>query len=283
MKYRKLMALAIIGSFSLSRLSSLVYAEDTMEIYTEETVQVQENDDIVENTSNDSIEINIEEAQDEQTKTISESNNESNEDSAETVIDNNETTESEETDVSEDISGELSEQDSTEETEETEEIEETEVTDEADVDHEHHYSYEKYNRRYHKKVCEDGDYEKVEKCVDENNDNICDMCSNDIEDISSISSSITIEVKHSSTQTTTIEYEGEEYEIELQGDYYTSDITELSTSKRCDFEDFISAAHDLENEDLCLYTGNIDYTLFNDLIGIDDLYAELSEYDYRYF
>lgn len=261
MKYRKLLALAIIGSFSLSYLSNIVYAEDVSENYVEE-VCTQENGDTAESATDNNVYLNLEE--DEQSKTIDATNDEISED----VSNNDEEIISEDTNDIENVTNELIELDETDEVE----------TVNDDEEHEHHYIYEKYNKHYHKKVCEDGDYEKLEKCVDENHDNVCELCGNDIEDVSTINSSINIEVKHFSDQTATIEYEDKTYEIELEGDYYTSDVTNLTTSARCNFEYFIAAAHDLENEDFCLYTGNINYGLFNDLVGIEDLYSELSEY-----
>ena len=197
MKYRKLLALAIIGSFSLSHLSNIVYAEDISENYVEE-VCTQENVDTAEPATDNNVNPNLEE--DEQSETIDATNDEISED----ISNNDEEIISEDTNDTENMTNELTELDETDEVE----------TINDDEEHEHHYVYEKYNKHYHKKVCEDGDYEKLEKCVDENHDNVCELCGNDIEDVSTINSSINIEVKHFSDQTATIEYEDKTYEIE---------------------------------------------------------------------
>ena len=58
-------------------------------------------------------------------------------------------------------------------------IEEPDI-EEPVVEHEHSYMYSPISSRHHKIICEDGDYEAIGRCEDEDHDGFCDNCEQEL-------------------------------------------------------------------------------------------------------
>lgn len=88
----------------------------------------------------------------------------------------------------------------------------------------------------------------------------------------SIKSSLVIQVKHYKDFVVSID--DYEFIVEDMGDYYDSDETRLSTDETVCFADFVSAAAS-DNDEYSFFRNEIDYSLFDSLDGIDEVYNEL--------
>ncbi len=88
----------------------------------------------------------------------------------------------------------------------------------------------------------------------------------------SIKSSLVIQVKHYKDFVVSID--DYEFIVEDMGDYYDSDETRLSTDETVSFADFVSAAAS-DSDEYSFFRNEIDYSLFDSLDGIDEVYNEL--------
>lgn len=88
----------------------------------------------------------------------------------------------------------------------------------------------------------------------------------------SIKSSLVIQVKHYKDFVVSID--DYEFIVEDMGDYYDSDETRLSTDETVCFADFVSAAAS-DSDEYSFFRNEIDYSLFDSLDGIDEVYNEL--------
>lgn len=88
----------------------------------------------------------------------------------------------------------------------------------------------------------------------------------------SIKSSLVIQVKHYKDFVVSID--DYEFIVEDMGDYYDSDETRLSTDETVSFADFVSAATS-DSDEYSFFRNEIDYSLFDSLDGIDEVYNEL--------
>ena len=88
----------------------------------------------------------------------------------------------------------------------------------------------------------------------------------------SIKSSLVIQIKHYKDFVVTID--DYEFIVEDMGDYYDLDETRLSTDETVSFADFVSAATS-DSDEYSFFRNEIDYSLFNSLDGIDEVYNEL--------
>ena len=89
----------------------------------------------------------------------------------------------------------------------------------------------------------------------------------------SIKSSLVIQIKHYKDFVVTID--DYEFIVEDMGDYYDLDETRLSTDETVSFADFVSAATS-DSDEYSFFRNEIDYSLFNSLDGIDEVYNELN-------
>ncbi len=141
-------------------------------------------------------------------------------------------------------------------------------------EHEHHFAYRSNGDQTHTKFCTDCDDEKeIVSCVDEDGDGICDICNGDLNVV--MASQLKIEVHHFNNFVVT--FDDAEYELE-DGSYLECDETRFSDSIRGSFDELIAVAgvQDPESESELLYSSRVDYSIFKDLEGIEDVYAELS-------
>lgn len=88
----------------------------------------------------------------------------------------------------------------------------------------------------------------------------------------SIKSSLVIQVKHYKDFVVSID--DYEFIVEDMGDYYDSDETRLSTDETVCFADFVSAAAS-DSDEYSFFRNEIDYSLFDSLDEIDEVYNEL--------
>lgn len=88
----------------------------------------------------------------------------------------------------------------------------------------------------------------------------------------SIKSSLVIQVKHYKDFVVSID--DYEFIVEDMGDYYDLDETRLSTDETVSFADFVSAAAS-DSDEYSFFRNEIDYSLFDSLDGIDEVYNEL--------
>ena len=88
----------------------------------------------------------------------------------------------------------------------------------------------------------------------------------------SIKSSLVIQIKHYKDFVVSID--DYEFIVEDMGDYYDLDETRLSTDETVSFADFVSAATS-DSDEYSFFRNEIDYSLFNSLDGIDEVYNEL--------
>lgn len=140
--------------------------------------------------------------------------------------------------TSERISEEVSTEDATDEAAESDDVDDTDDADEQD-----------------ELTDEEDDEEDEEKDEDD-----------------SIKSSLVIQIKHYKDFVVTID--DYEFIVEDMGDYYDLDETRLSTDETVSFADFVSAATS-DSDEYSFFRNEIDYSLFNSLDGIDEVYNEL--------
>ena len=88
----------------------------------------------------------------------------------------------------------------------------------------------------------------------------------------SIKSSLVIQIKHYKDFVVTID--DYEFIVEDMGDYYDLDENRLSTDETVSFADFVSAATS-DSDEYSFFRNEIDYSLFDSLDGIDEVYKEL--------
>ncbi len=88
----------------------------------------------------------------------------------------------------------------------------------------------------------------------------------------SIKSSLVIQIKHYKDFVVSID--DYEFIVEDMGDYYDLDETRLSTDETVSFADFVSAATS-DSDEYSFFRNEIDYSLFDSLDGIDEVYNEL--------
>ena len=88
----------------------------------------------------------------------------------------------------------------------------------------------------------------------------------------SIKSSLVIQVKHYKDFVVSID--DYEFIVEDMGDYYDLDETRLSTDETVSFADFVSAAAS-DSDEYSFFRNEIDYSLFDSLDGIEEVYTEL--------
>ena len=93
-----------------------------------------------------------------------------------------------------------------------------------------------------------------------------------IDEDDSIKSSLVIQIKHYKDFVVTID--DYEFIVEDMGDYYDLDETRLSTDETVSFADFVSAAAS-DSDEYSFFRNEIDYSLFDSLDGIDEVYNEL--------
>ena len=115
------------------------------------------------------------------------------------------------------------------------------------------------------------DAEEQDELTDEEDDEEDEEKDEDDED-DSIKSSLVIQIKHYKDFVVTID--DYEFIVEDMGDYYDLDETRLSTDETVSFADFVSAA-DSDSDEYSFFRNEIDYSLFNSLDGIDEVYNEL--------
>ena len=95
-------------------------------------------------------------------------------------------------------------------------------------------------------------------------------------DESEIKSSLVIEIRH--YKETVITIDDYQFTLEGSGEYMDYDETQISTSEKLYYSDFVSAATDQEDSH-SFYRNSIDYSLFKNLNGIEDVYSALRERD----
>ena len=115
------------------------------------------------------------------------------------------------------------------------------------------------------------DAEEQDELTDEEDDEEDEEKDEDDED-DSIKSSLVIQIKHYKDFVVTID--DYEFIVEDMGDYYDLDETRLSTDETVSFADFVSAATS-DSDEYSFFRNEIDYSLFNSLDGIDEVYNEL--------
>ena len=115
------------------------------------------------------------------------------------------------------------------------------------------------------------DAEEQDELTDEEDDEEDEEKDEDDED-DSIKSSLVIQVKHYKDFVVTID--DYEFIVEDMGDYYDLDETRLSTDETVSFADFVSAAAS-DSDEYSFFRNEIDYSLFDSLDGIDEVYNEL--------
>lgn len=115
------------------------------------------------------------------------------------------------------------------------------------------------------------DAEEQDELTDEEDEEEDEEKDEDDED-DSIKSSLVIQIKHYKDFVVTID--DYEFIVEDMGDYYDLDETRLSTDETVSFADFVSAATS-DSDEYSFFRNEIDYSLFNSLDGIDEVYNEL--------
>ena len=115
------------------------------------------------------------------------------------------------------------------------------------------------------------DAEEQDELTDEEDDEEDEEKDEDDED-DSIKSSLVIQIKHYKDFVVTID--DYEFIVEDMGDYYDLDETRLSTDETVSFADFVSAAAS-DSDEYSFFRNEIDYSLFDSLDGIDEVYNEL--------
>ena len=115
------------------------------------------------------------------------------------------------------------------------------------------------------------DAEEQDELTDEEDDEEDEEKDEDDED-DSIKSSLVIQIKHYKDFVVTID--DYEFIVEDMGDYYDLDETRLSTDETVSFADFVSAATS-DSDEYSFFRNEIDYSLFDSLDGIDEVYNEL--------
>ena len=115
------------------------------------------------------------------------------------------------------------------------------------------------------------DAEEQDELTNEEDDEEDEEKDEDDED-DSIKSSLVIQIKHYKDFVVTID--DYEFIVEDMGDYYDLDETRLSTDETVSFADFVSAATS-DSDEYSFFRNEIDYSLFNSLDGIDEVYNEL--------
>ena len=95
-------------------------------------------------------------------------------------------------------------------------------------------------------------------------------------DESEIKSSLVIEIRH--YKETVITIDDYQFTLEGSGEYMDYDETQISTSEKLYYSDFVSAATDQEDSH-SFYRNSIDYSLFKNLNGIEKVYSALRERD----
>ena len=116
------------------------------------------------------------------------------------------------------------------------------------------------------------DADEQDELADKEDDEEDEEKDEDDED-DSIKSSLVIQVKHYKDFVVSID--DYEFIVEDMGDYYDLDETRLSTDETVSFADFVSAAASDSNE-YSFFRNEIDYSLFDSLDGIDEVYNELN-------
>ena len=115
------------------------------------------------------------------------------------------------------------------------------------------------------------DAEEQDELTDEEDEEEDEEKDEDDED-DSIKSSLVIQIKHYKDFVVTID--DYEFIVEDMGDYYDLDETRLSTDETVSFADFVSAATS-DSDEYSFFRNEIDYSLFDSLDGIDEVYNEL--------
>ncbi len=115
------------------------------------------------------------------------------------------------------------------------------------------------------------DAEEQDELTDEEDDEEDEEKDEDDED-DSIKSSLVIQIKHYKDFVVTID--DYEFIVEDMGDYYDLDENRLSTDETVSFADFVSAATS-DSDEYSFFRNEIDYSLFDSLDGIDEVYNEL--------
>lgn len=115
------------------------------------------------------------------------------------------------------------------------------------------------------------DADEQDELADEEDDEEDEEKDEDEED-DSIKSSLVIQVKHYKDFVVSID--DYEFIVEDMGDYYDLDETRLSTDETVSFADFVSAAAS-DSDEYSFFRNEIDYSLFDSLDGIDEVYNEL--------
>lgn len=115
------------------------------------------------------------------------------------------------------------------------------------------------------------DADEQDELTDKEDDEEDEEKDEDDED-DSIKSSLVIQVKHYKDFVVSID--DYEFIVEDMGDYYDSNETRLSTDETVSFADFVSAAAS-DSDEYSFFRNEIDYSLFDSLDGIDEVYNEL--------